>query len=49
MWDVTSKKHSKWYKGQWGDKPVNDAVVGDPEWNIPGWKGTVLEAYKCGI
>ncbi|MDL2419316.1 hypothetical protein AVT_15480 [Bacillus tropicus] len=39
MWDVTSKKYSKWYKGQWGDKPVNDAVVGDPEWNIPGWKG----------
>ncbi|WP_305926938.1 hypothetical protein [Bacillus mycoides] len=39
MWGVTSKKYSKWYKEQWGDKPVNDAIAGDAEWNIPGWKG----------
>ncbi|PEX92816.1 hypothetical protein [Bacillus cereus] len=39
MWGVTSKKYSKWYKDQWGDKQVNHAIVGDAEWNIPGWKG----------
>jgi hypothetical protein len=37
MWDVSSKKYSKWFKEQWGTKPVNTAIVGDAEWNIPGW------------
>ncbi|MGE6349131.1 hypothetical protein ACQKIY_30760 [Bacillus mycoides] len=37
MWDVTSKKYSKWYKEQWGDKLVNTSIAGDAEWNIPGW------------
>ena len=41
MWGVTSKKYTKWYKEQWGDKPVNDAIAGDAEWNIPGWERKV--------
>ncbi|OJD70133.1 hypothetical protein [Bacillus sp. NH11B] len=38
MWGVTSKKYSKWYKEQWGNKLVNNSIVGDAEWNIPGWR-----------
>jgi hypothetical protein len=37
MWDVSSKEYAKWFKEQWGNKPVNNAIVGDAEWNIPGW------------
>jgi hypothetical protein len=43
MWGVTSKKYAKWYKEEWGTKPVNHAIVGDAEWNIPGW---TREPYK---
>ncbi|MBM6616327.1 hypothetical protein [Bacillus suaedaesalsae] len=37
MWSVTSNTYSKWYLEQWGNKPANKTIVGDAEWNIPGW------------
>lgn len=51
MWDVTSKKYFKWYKEQWGNKLVNNSIVGDAEWNIPGWTRNIqhfkLKNLEC--
>ena len=38
MWGVTSKSYAKWYKEQWGEFPVNNALGGDLDCNIMGWE-----------
>ncbi|CRK84530.1 hypothetical protein [Neobacillus massiliamazoniensis] len=43
IWDVSSKKYSKWFKEQWGNKPVNNVIVCASEYNVPGW---TREVYK---
>jgi hypothetical protein len=46
IWGVTSKEYEKWYKEQWGSKPENNAIVGDAEWNVPGWSRDVVKHFK---
>jgi hypothetical protein len=45
MWGVTSKEYAKWYKEQWESKPENNAIVGDAEWNVPGWSRDVVNHF----
>jgi hypothetical protein len=46
MWGITSKEYAKWYKEEWGSKPVNNAIIGDPEWNIPGWTREPFKHFR---
>lgn len=45
MWGITSKEYTKWYKEQWGNKPINNGIVGAAEWNIPGWTRDVTKHF----
>lgn len=46
MWGVHSSAYSKWYKDEWGEKPVNNALGGCADWNIPGWTRGVSEHFN---
>ena len=37
MWGTYSLEYSRWFKQQWGIEPVNNAMGGCSDWNIPGW------------
>ena len=37
MWGVSSTAYTKWHLQEWGEKPVNNALGGCADWNIPGW------------
>src|SRR6266540_6767938 len=38
IWGVTSKSYASWYEQQWGELPVNNALGGDLDCNLVGWK-----------
>ena len=42
IWGVTSKFYANWYKKQWGEFPVNNALGGDLDFQIVGWEGEQL-------
>jgi hypothetical protein len=38
LWGATSKSYASWHKKEWGELPVNNALGGDLDCNITGWK-----------
>ena len=42
IWSITSKAYSKWYKANYGTKPLNDHVFTEPDWNIENWEFPVI-------
>jgi len=46
IWEVKSKAYTKWYKEQWGSKPVSNTIAGEVEWNIPGWTRDVIKHFQ---
>jgi hypothetical protein len=34
---ISSKKFVKWYLQEYGEKPLNDGVAGEADWNLNGW------------
>ena len=44
-WGVTSREYSRWYAAEWGTKPVNNALGGSADWNIPGWNRGVGQHF----
>ncbi|WP_367865312.1 hypothetical protein [Pedobacter sp. WC2423] len=42
IWNITSKAYSKWYKANYGTRPLNDHVFTEPDWNIENWEFPVI-------
>ena len=36
-YSVSSKKFVKWYLNEYGEKPPNDSVAGEVDWNLKDW------------
>lgn len=43
---VSSNKYSKWYKTEFGKKPVNDSLGGSMDWNIKDWEFPIINGNR---
>ena len=34
---VSSKKYVQWYLDEYGEKPTNDSIASEVDWNLEGW------------
>jgi hypothetical protein len=45
IWGATAPYYVEWHFSQWGKAPVNSALGGRSDWNIPGWTRSAADHF----